>query len=179
LSPPDTETDERLLIEAAQADPGRFAELYERHFDRVYAYVARRTRDRAVAEDVTSEVFHQALRNLPRFEWRGAPFAAWLFTIASNALADRAKRASREVLVAEPKDRADELGQAEDEGQARLFQIVRNLPEDQKKVVVLRFSEQKSIKEIAHELGRSEGAVKQLQFRALESLRARMSKADA
>ena len=178
MSPLSSETDERLLIEAAQADPGRFAELYERHFDRVYAYVARRTRDRAVAEDVTSEVFHQALRHLPRFEWRGAPFAAWLFKIAANAIRDKAKQAAREVLVAETRDRADDQAQPEDEAQLRLFELVRRLPDDQKKVVLLRFSEQKSIKEIASELRKSEGAVKQLQFRALESLRNRM-KADA
>jgi RNA polymerase sigma-70 factor (ECF subfamily) len=178
LSPPGTETDERLLIEAAQADPGQFAELYERHFDRVYAYVARRTRDRAVAEDVTSEVFHRALKNLKRFEWRGAPFAAWLYKIAANALNDNRKESSRQVLVAETKDRADEATQ-EDETQASLFRMVRHLPDEQRKVVLLRFSEQRSIKEIASELGKSEGAVKQLQFRALESLRQRAGKADA
>ena len=70
--------DEQLLIEAAQKDPGRFAELYEAHVDRVYAYIARRVHDRSAAEDLTSEVFQSALANLGKFEWRGAPFAAWL-----------------------------------------------------------------------------------------------------
>ena len=70
--------DERLLIEAAQADPARFAELYDRHVDRVFAYVSRRAGNRSVAEDVTSAVFEQALASLPRFEWRGIPFVAWL-----------------------------------------------------------------------------------------------------
>src|SRR6266404_1817147 len=87
---------ERLLIEEAQKDPARFAELYENNFDRVYAYVARRVRDRNDAEDLTSEVFHQALAGLPRVEWRGVPFAAWLFKIASNAIIDRSKRAAKE-----------------------------------------------------------------------------------
>ena len=67
------EADERLLIEAAQEDPARFAELYEMNFERVYAYVSRRIQDRAETEDLTSEVFHQALANLKRFEWRGNP----------------------------------------------------------------------------------------------------------
>ncbi|MBV8546205.1 MAG: sigma-70 family RNA polymerase sigma factor, partial [Acidobacteria bacterium] len=62
---------ERLLIEAAQKDPKRFAELYEENFGRVWAFVIRRVNDRAVAQDITSEVFHQALANLGRFEWRG------------------------------------------------------------------------------------------------------------
>ena len=68
--------DERLLIEAAKADPQRFAALYERNFDRVYAFAARRTGSRGEAEDLTAEVFHHALANLGRFEWRGVPFVA-------------------------------------------------------------------------------------------------------
>ena len=68
--------DERLLIEAAQADPARFVELYDRNVDRVYAYVSRRAGNRVVAEDVTSAVFEQALSNLGKFEWRGVPFVA-------------------------------------------------------------------------------------------------------
>ena len=83
------EADERLLIEAAQKDPARFAELYENNFERVYAYVVRRVGNRAETEDLTSEVFHHALSNLKRFEWRGIPFAAWLFRIAANLISDR------------------------------------------------------------------------------------------
>src|SRR5256886_449598 len=90
------EADERLLVEAAQRDASRFAALYENNFDVVYAYVARRVRDRAATEDLTSEVFRKALQNLPRFKWTGAPFAAWLLRIASNIIADRAKRVARE-----------------------------------------------------------------------------------
>ena len=87
---------ERLLIEAAQKDPGRFADLYENNFERVYAFIVRRVRDRHEAEDLTAEVFQHALANLPRFEWRGVPFAAWLFRIAANAIADRWQRISKE-----------------------------------------------------------------------------------
>src|SRR5438046_10386404 len=96
LKAPAKEEAERLLIEAAQRDPRRFAELYEDNFERVYAFIVRRVRDRDEAEDLTSEVFHQALANLARFEWRGVPFAAWLFRIAANAITDRAKRAAKE-----------------------------------------------------------------------------------
>ena len=91
--------DERLLIEAAQNDPSRFAELYENNFHRVYAFVARRVNDRDEAQDLTAEVFHQALKNLGRFQWRGVPFAAWLLRIAANALADRWQRAARGLEV--------------------------------------------------------------------------------
>ena len=92
LEGPRKEADERLLIEAAQKDPARFAELYENNFERVYAYVVRRVGDRAETEDLTSEVFHHALANLQRFEWRGIPFAAWLYRIAANLISDRWQR---------------------------------------------------------------------------------------
>src|SRR5438309_7985121 len=87
---------ERVLIEAAQKDPSRFAALYENNFERVYAFVIRRVRDRHEAEDLTAEVFQHALANLARFEWRGVPFAVWLFRIAANAITDRWKHTSRQ-----------------------------------------------------------------------------------
>lgn len=170
-----SETGERQLIEAAQKDPRRFAELYEQNFERVYAFIARRVRERAVAEDLTSAVFHRALESLPRFEWRGVPFAAWLLRIARNALADHWQRAAREQGTAAPEESEKEVDLAESERRAILFRLVDALPEDQRRVVVERFVEQRSLREIARALGRSEGAVKQLQFRALQNLRARMS----
>ena len=165
--------DERLLIQAAQQDPSRFAELYEHNFNRVYAFVARRVKDREEAQDVTAEVFHQALKNIGRFQWRGVPFAAWLLRIAANALADRWQRAGREVPADSAELEAESVSAdvSEIERRAMLFQLVDRLPQDQRLVVVRRFVEQKSIREIAGELGRSEGAIKQLQFRALETLR--------
>src|SRR5215468_6451315 len=86
---------ERLLIEAAQKDPNRFAELYEANFERVYAFIVRRVQDRHEAEDLTAEVFHHALANLSRFEWRGVPFAVWLFRIAANTITDKWRQSSR------------------------------------------------------------------------------------
>jgi RNA polymerase sigma-70 factor (ECF subfamily) len=164
---------ERLLIEAAQKDPRRFAELYENNFERVYAFIARRVRDRDEAEDLTADVFHKALANLASFEWRGAPFAAWLFRIAAHALADRWQRVARERALPAPAD-PPQVGLEDIEQRARLFRLVDQLPADQRRVVIMRFAEQKTIREIAHTLGRSEGAVKQLQFRGLQSLRARV-----
>ena len=164
---------ERLLIEAAQKDPGRFAELYETNFERVYAFIVRRVGDRHEAEDLTAEVFHHALANLARFEWRGVPFAVWLFRIAANAIADRGRKLKLTVDAAQAED-LDQSNWQEIERRATLFQLVESLPEDQRSVVVKRFVEQKTIRDIAREFGRSEGAIKQLQFRALESLRARV-----
>jgi len=174
---------ERALIEATQRDRGRFADLYEANFERVYAYVVRRVRDRDEAQDLTADVFHLALKSLPRFEWRGVPFAAWLFRIASNEIADRSKSVARrrahERDSAAMDDDAGERGGVaagveEAERRARLFKLVERLPRDQARVIAMRFAEDKSIREIATALGRSEGSVKQLQFRGLQNLRARL-----
>ena len=167
------EADERLLVEAARKDPSRFAELYENHFERVYAYVARRVGSRQEAEDITSEVFHQALAKIGSFEWRGVPFAAWLFRIAANATADRWREKARE--QGNPgREASEEFDFNEANEFAQLFRLVKELPMEQRLVIEMRFAEEKSIREIAQTIGRTEGAVKQLQFRAIRNLRTRM-----
>src|SRR5256885_1983236 len=204
-----SEADERRLVEAAQRDSACFGAVYERYFELVYGYVARRINDRGTTEDLTSEVFHKALANLPRFKWTGAPFGSWLLRIASNLIADRTKRAARQRTASldsetdrgsgpraskgvdapsqpvgllprgasgPPQSQQNDLEHAE--RRAHLFSLVNGLNEDQRRVVVLRFAEEKSIREVANELGRSEGAVKQLQFRALENLRKKFTTED-
>jgi RNA polymerase sigma-70 factor (ECF subfamily) len=105
------------------------------------------------------------------------PFASWLLRIAANAIADHWRRAAREREIrnagAPEEDSPEEIERC-----ARLFRWVHDLPADQRRVIMMRFTEEKSIREIALALGRSEGAVKQLQFRGLQNLRARMGKAD-
>jgi RNA polymerase sigma-70 factor (ECF subfamily) len=200
--------DERALVQSAQADPSKFAALYELHFERVYAYVARRVRDEGSAEDVTSDTFHRALAGLGKYEWRGKPFVAWLYRIAANAIADRFKRTHRERQaneLEEPEASATFSSSGVDpegahsgeftgaagfrgltaaefeavERDARLFRLVEALPDAQRRVVHERFVEERSIKEIARRLEKSEGAVKQLQFRALQTLRGQMGGRDA
>lgn len=189
------ETEERRLIEAAQQDRTCFADVYERYFELVYSYVVRRVRDRAATEDLTSEVFRKALANIDRFKWTGAPFGAWLLRIASNLIADRAKKAAQErggspstregvhtpsltvglppgMQASSPQTQQTDLEQSE--RRAWVIRKVDELPDDQRRVVRMRFAEEKSISEIAAALGRSEGAVKQLQFRALQNLRAKL-----
>jgi RNA polymerase sigma-70 factor, ECF subfamily len=176
--PVTNQPDERLLVEAAQRDPARFSELYECNFDRVYAYVSRRLADRGAAEDVTAEVFHQALANLDRFEWRGTPFVAWLLRIAANAIVDYWRKTSREQQLSEEDAPESFPVNAENiervEHRAMLFHLVRTLPADQRRVIEMRFAEEKPIRDIARELGRTEGSIKQLQFRAIQNLRAQM-----
>jgi RNA polymerase sigma-70 factor (ECF subfamily) len=166
--------DERLLIEAAQKDPARFAELYDDNFERVYAYVARRVQNRPDAEDLTAEVFHQALAKIAQFKWQGLPFSAWLYRIAANAIADRWQRAGREKgspVADELPDVSDRGNPEELERQARILRLVGELPDDQRRVIQMRFAEEKGIREIARELKRTSGAVKQLQFRGIQNLR--------
>jgi RNA polymerase sigma-70 factor, ECF subfamily len=168
------QADEHGLLEAAQKDPAGFAALYELHFDRVYMFIAHRLGNRDVAEDLTADVFHRALANLRNFEWRGVPFEAWLLRIAANVINDRAKRSGRELSVEDPPEMGAEPDLTDVEDGARLFRLVNSLPEDQKRVIVMRFVEQESIRAIAQRLKRSEGAVKQLQFRGLETLRTKL-----
>jgi len=168
-------SDEAMRVEAARQDPGQFGFLYEANFELVYAYVARRVKGRAEVEDLVSEVFRRALSALGSYELRGAPFSAWLLRIAANAVIDRSRRAKR--LPPAAADLAPEPSEPERldaEGRARLFRCVSELPQDQRRVIELRFAEERPIREIAVALGKSEGAVKQLQLRALAALRKRI-----
>ena len=161
------------MIEAAQRDPRRFGELFERHAHRVYAFIARRVRERGDVEDLTSEVFHHALKNLKRYEYRGVPFSAWLFKIAANAIAQYGRdttRANEASLEEAPEPVTDE----DAERRAVIFDLLGTLPPDQQRVIRLRYAEQKTMSEIAQEMERSEAAVKQLHYRALENLRQHM-----
>ena len=170
------ETDERLLIEEAKKDPGRFAELYELNFERVYAFIGRRVRQRAEVQDLTADVFRRALEGLSRFEWRGVPFSAWLFRIATNAISNHRQRAARETTGSdlEVEEASGGTVSGSVENRSALYRLVRDLPPDQRHVIQMRFAEEKGIREIAEAMGRTEGAVKQLQFRAIQNLRERM-----
>lgn len=172
---------EQALVEAAKQDPSRFGALYEAHFGRIYAFVMQRVRDRSAAEDVTAEVFRHALAAIGGFEWRGVPFAAWLYRIAANEIADYASKAARErgPIVTRDRDSVATSAPTQQETEriehrATLFRLVDELPPDQRRVIVMRFAEERSIRDVAEDLGRSEGAVKQLQWRALQTLRSRM-----
>ena len=165
---------ERRLIEASQRDPRRFAQLYERNFDRVYAFALTRTGNRSAAEDVTADTFRRAFQSLATYQWRGVPFSAWLFRIASNAAVDLQHRAARETALNDVADDASsgwEEAFLEVEERVQLLDHVKRLSGAQRRVILMPFSQERSVKEIAQAMGRSEGAVKQLQLRALDRLR--------
>jgi len=166
------------LVELAQrGDAEAFGLLYERYVDTVYRYIYVRVGSVPTAEDLTSETFIRALRRIDTFTWQGRDIAAWFITIARNLLTDNAKssRFRLEVSTADMLDADEGVDGPEDEvlerlRDARLIDAVRSLKPEQAECVVLRFIQGLSLAETAKVLGRSEGAVKQLQLRAVRSL---------
>jgi RNA polymerase sigma-70 factor (ECF subfamily) len=164
---------ERLLIQEAQRDRSKFAVLYERYVDQIFAYVFSMTRNRELAEDVTAATFARAYEELPKFQWRGVPYSAWLYRVAGNMVA-RSRRGPGWVALGDhlQSDTADPMDVvAHRITAAELTALVHRLPPDQREVVMLRFGGELRNKEIAEIIGRSEGAVKLLTFRALTTLR--------
>ena len=172
------EPDVVALVKAAQqGDADAFGALYDRYLDLVYRYVYYRVGGKAQAEDMVSETFLRALRRIGTFEWQGRDFAAWLITIARNIIADHYKssRFRLEVSTADmlDADRADEgieAGVLEGLTNAALLDAVKKLNDEQQECVVLRFLQGLSVLETAQAMGKSEGAIKALQYRAVRTL---------
>lgn len=169
--------DERDLVRRAQNnDKEAFAAIYEGYFDRVYRYIVLKTGNRTEAEDLTQTVFVKALENISRFQWRGAPFAAWLFRIARNQIIDHyrksGKRASSELpeQLADGADSPQEMAEKQSEI-ARMVAATRDLTKLQREVINLRFAAGLSIAEAARLMDKNENAVKALQHSAVRALR--------
>ncbi len=167
------------LVAQARTDRAAFGQLYDLYVRRVYAFCALGGRSREEAEDLTAQTFERALRAIGRYEERGVPFSAWLLRIAAHVVADRARRA--EPLDAAAPLNDDDAGAAADVGpdwveEWALATWLRGhlaaLPEDQRRVVGLRYYEDRSFGDVATRMDRSENAVKQLLRRALAALRA-------
>lgn len=167
---------EQALVDAARSlDEAAWEEMYRRYAERIYAYLQFRLRDQHVAEDLTADVFVRALAGIEGYVWRGTPILAWLYRIAHNVAADYRKKAAREMQhratdipreIADGQDRVDAVDEQTD-----MLGAVRTLTEDQQQVIILRFYHEMSNVEVARAVGKSEGAVKALQSRALRSLR--------
>jgi RNA polymerase sigma-70 factor (ECF subfamily) len=180
LSPQDARPDCRDLVARAQAgDPEALGRLYDEHARMVFRYVYSKTSSTWLAEDLTSETFLKALRALPSFNLPGSNLAGWLITIARNLVADhyRSGWVRLAVVTDEIQPEPDlspgpeQLALATLTGSA-LRKAVDRLPEDQRECIVLRFFAGLSISETSQVLGRSEGAIKQLQWRGVRRLRA-------
>lgn len=172
--------DEQWLVERAKRDPEAFGDLYDLHFDRIYAYIYRKTGDRQAAEDLTSETFMKALANLKGYRYTGQPFAAWLYRIAANAVTDhyRSRRTTTSLdeglQVADRGTTPEEAALRLDDQQA-VTRAIQSLSPDQQDVILLRFSGDMKLKEIGQVIGKTEGAVKALMFRALNSLKGKLT----
>jgi RNA polymerase sigma-70 factor (ECF subfamily) len=169
--------EDAALAEQSRADPEAFGALYDRYADRIYRFVYRRLPDRESAEDVTAEVFFKALRAIGAYRPETAPFSAWLYRIAANAVTDylRARRVTSDIdAVPETPDRAAPVEQqVVNRVEAdRVWTVVDKLTEAQRTAVILRLGHDLPIAEIAARMNRSEGAVKLLLNRGLTAVRA-------
>ncbi len=176
-----TEPDE-ALAERAKLDREAFGVLYERHLRRIYNYVYYRTGSVADAEDLTARTFYQALANLQRYRVQGVPFSAWLFRIAHNLVANWHRDSGRHRAM--PIDGFTELPDPGDdpplvaessEERVELRRVIARLPADRQQLLILKFVEQMPNAEIAVVMGRTEGAVKALLHRTIESLKTQLT----
>ncbi|WP_442789341.1 ECF subfamily RNA polymerase sigma factor, BldN family [Kitasatospora sp. NBC_01302] len=174
------------LVERAQAGESEaFGRLYDHYSDTVYRYIYYRVGSRATAEDLTSETFLRALRRIGTFTWQGRDFGAWLVTIARNLVADHFKSSrfrlevtTGEMLDSNECERSPEDSVLESLSNAALLDAVRRLNPQQQECVTLRFLQGLSVAETARIMGKNEGAIKTLQYRAVRTL-ARLLPPDA
>jgi RNA polymerase sigma-70 factor (ECF subfamily) len=168
--------DARVVERAQHGDRDALEQLYLLHFDRIYSYLRVSLRNRHDAEDLTTQTFLRMLESIGRFRWQSAPFSAWLFRIAHNLAVDHF-RAQRWVLVEEevPEPSGEEESSAEEQAldsmaQSGMLGLIEELSAEQRQVLALKFVFNFGSVEIAGILGKTEGAVKSLQHRALASL---------
>jgi RNA polymerase sigma-70 factor (ECF subfamily) len=173
----------RELVERAQhGDRDALEELYLIHFDRIYSYLHMSVGNRHDAEDLTTQTFLKMLEAIGRFRWRSAPFSAWLFRIAHNLAMDHFRASRRwhpEEEVPEPPD-AEEASAEEEAmhaiGRQSMLDLIENLSADQQQVLTLKFVFNFPNADVATILGKTEGAIKSLQHRALVSLQKQITR---
>lgn len=171
--------DENRLVELARNDAEAFGELYRRHIDRIYSYVYYRIGSAPDAEDLTARTFYQALGSIHRYVDQGVPFAAWLYRIAHNLVANyhRARSHWKVMsledleLTGKPADSPDRAVEAK-EKQGALWSAIRRQPEERQRLLILKFADRLSNEEIGRLMGRTESSIKSLYFRTLKALKA-------
>ena len=181
MSPNGDAHGERLLVDLAKAgDEKALSELYLTYFPRVYRYILARTGNSHDAEDLAEEVFMRVLEAIDRFQWREAPFSAWLFRIAHNAVISQRRKETARGKSGPLNDglQSDSLGPEElVEHRVALNEVMtaaQKLPEAQRQVIALRFGAGLSVAETAQAMGKGEGNVKVIQHKAIAKLREMM-----
>ena len=165
-----------LVARAKQGDRRALEDLYLIHFDRIYSYLHMSVGNRHDAEDLTNQTFVRMLESIDRFEWRQVPLSAWLFRIAHNLAMDHFRAGRRLQPEEELPEPRDPLQQTADEealhaiGRTSMLAMIEELSRDQQQVLMLKFVFDFGNREVASILGKTEGAVKSLQHRALASL---------
>ena len=168
--------EESLVRRAQQHDQMALTQLYEENFDKIYRYIVLKIGERTEAEDMTQQVFINALKSISSFKWKGAPFSAWLYRIAHNQVVDYLRKKSKYVNVP-----LDESLRNKDPDPATMMEnkldieqlamAAKRLTKAQQEVISLRFTSDLPIAQVARIMGRSEGAVKALQHSAVSALR--------
>ena len=176
----------RVLVERAQAgDRAALEELYLIHFDRIYSYLHVTVGNRHDAEDLTTQTFLKMLEAIGKFRWQSAPFSAWLFRIAHNLAMDHFRANKRwqpeeDVPEPEPDDSTSaEAGALESIGRTSMLDLIDGLSLEQQQVLTLKFVFNFANAEAASILGKTEGAIKSLQHRALVSLQKQIEQGEA
>ncbi len=168
--------EQSLVQRAQQQEPEAFAQLYENYFDKIYRYVVFRIGNRIEAEDVTQQVFVNALQSISSFKWRGPPFSAWLFRIAHNQVVDYLRKKTKHATMSidtqlASSDSNPGLLAERNMDTEQLLLATKRLTKAQQEVISLRFTGELSIAQVAKVMGKSEGAVKALQHSAIVALR--------
>jgi RNA polymerase sigma-70 factor (ECF subfamily) len=164
-----------LIRRAKQGDKQAIGELYRLHVDVIYRYIWGRVRDESVTEDLTAQVFLKALEGLPAYEPSGKPFVAWLYSIAYARIVDHWRKHERRVEVPLEETfpardlRPEEFLEAQADW-AMAIDLLAQLTDDQQDVIILRFIGEMSLAQVAETLGKTVGATKAIQYRALASL---------
>ncbi len=172
---------ERELVREAQAfSQEAWARIYDEHYPKMFNYCYQRTGDRAASEDLASDVFVEALRGIQRYRYRGVPLSAWLYRIAHNLTVDHLRRNARQPTVSLGDEPEHPRLQTQDPTDASALRqdmqdAIQQLTEEQQQVIILRFFHGLSHEEIAAATGRRPGAVRVLQYRALNALRRQMA----
>lgn len=168
--------DEQLIIEAAKLNPEHFGPIYDKYYKQIFGYVYQRMDCKDTAFDVTAQVFLKALTNLNRYEFKGVPFASWLFRIAHSEVMqlfrDQKNKRAINADVGDLKNIYEEVQEPFfEEYLPALQQLIKQLPEDDLQMIEMRFFEQRPFKEIAEILNITENNAKVRMYRILERLK--------
>ena len=172
--------EEWLEVQAAQKDTVLFRPLYERYYEEIFLFVFRRTTDEALTADLCSTVFLKAMQRIQDYEFKGVPFSAWLYRIASNEVAQHYRRDKKKRVVSIEEfsigEFMDEINEQDDETHRQLLvKTLDNLKEDDLQLIEMRFFEGRPFKEIADILGITENNAKVKTFRILNRMKKMMS----